>query len=240
MNARFLRVESEHSCLAALIGAQSTGVRTFTATSSQGLALMHELLHWASGARLPIVMAEVNRPGTGMEHLDGPERQPAQRDTGWMQFYCEDAQEVLDTMLMAYRLAEMVNLPAMWSWTPFSCPTPMSRWMSRSRRRWTASSRLRAGVSPGHGPPFRLSPWWRRTLTWRCAGRSPPPWMRRWRLDSVEEKFAGIFGRRYGAVEAVCCDDADIVLVTSGTVTSTARILWRSCGRRGKRSVFEK
>ncbi|HEX7504241.1 MAG TPA: pyruvate ferredoxin oxidoreductase, partial [Syntrophales bacterium] len=61
MDAKFLRVESEHSCMAALIGAQSTGVRTFTATSGQGLALMHELLHWAAGARLPIVMAEVNR-----------------------------------------------------------------------------------------------------------------------------------------------------------------------------------
>jgi pyruvate/2-oxoacid:ferredoxin oxidoreductase alpha subunit len=61
MNAKFLRVESEHSCMAALIGAESAGVRSFTATSGQGLALMHELLHWASGARLPIVMAEVNR-----------------------------------------------------------------------------------------------------------------------------------------------------------------------------------
>ncbi len=70
LNARFLRVESEHSALAALIGAASMGVRTFTATSSQGLALMHELLHWASGARLPIVMADVNRAlAPGLEYL---------------------------------------------------------------------------------------------------------------------------------------------------------------------------
>ncbi|HPX11737.1 MAG TPA: pyruvate ferredoxin oxidoreductase, partial [Syntrophales bacterium] len=61
MNARFLRVESEHSALASLIGSATTGVRAFTATSGQGLALMHEVLHWTSGARLPIVMAEVNR-----------------------------------------------------------------------------------------------------------------------------------------------------------------------------------
>ena len=59
--ARFLKVESEHSSLAGCIGAASTGARTFTATSSQGLALMHELLHWAAGARLPIVMVNVNR-----------------------------------------------------------------------------------------------------------------------------------------------------------------------------------
>src|SRR5210317_176545 len=61
LDARFICVESEHSAMAAMIGASSGGARTFTATSGQGLAYMHELLHWASGARLPIVMAEVNR-----------------------------------------------------------------------------------------------------------------------------------------------------------------------------------
>ena len=73
LNARYLRVESEHSAMAALIGASSAGVRTFTATSSQGLALMHEVLHWASGARLPIVLAEVNRalaPGSRLWLFD--------------------------------------------------------------------------------------------------------------------------------------------------------------------------
>lgn len=85
MNAKFLCVESEHSAMAAVIGASSAGVRTFTATSSQGLALMHELLHWAAAARLPIVMAEVNRalaPGWNiwMDQTDSL----AQRDTGWI------------------------------------------------------------------------------------------------------------------------------------------------------------
>ena len=114
LDARFLRVESEHSAMAALIGAASSGVRTFTATSSQGLALMHELLHWASGARLPIVMAQVNRalaPGWNIwaDQTDSL----AQRDTGWIQLYCENGQEVLDTTIQAFRLAEWVNLPVM-------------------------------------------------------------------------------------------------------------------------------
>jgi pyruvate/2-oxoacid:ferredoxin oxidoreductase alpha subunit len=114
MNARFLRVESEHSALAALIGAQSCGVRTFTATASQGLALMHELLHWTSGARLPIVMAEVNRAlAPGWNIWTDQTDSLAQRDTGWIQMYCEDSQEVLDSMLQAYRLAERVYLPVM-------------------------------------------------------------------------------------------------------------------------------
>ena len=127
MDARFLRVESEHSALAALIGAASSGVRTFTATSSQGLALMHELLHWASAARLPIVMAEVNRalaPGWNiwMDQTDSL----AQRDTGWIQLYCEDGQEVFDTTLQAFRLAEKVNLPVMVVLDAFSFPTLLS------------------------------------------------------------------------------------------------------------------
>jgi pyruvate/2-oxoacid:ferredoxin oxidoreductase alpha subunit len=61
LQARFIKVESEHSAMAVCIGASAVGARVFTGTSSQGLALMHELLHWASGARLPIVMANVNR-----------------------------------------------------------------------------------------------------------------------------------------------------------------------------------
>ena len=61
LHARFIKVESEHSAMAACIGAAATGARTFTATSAQGLALMHELLHWAGGGRLPIVMVDVNR-----------------------------------------------------------------------------------------------------------------------------------------------------------------------------------
>ena len=114
MDARFLCVESEHSAMAAVIGAANGGVRTFTATSSQGLALMHELLHWASAGRLPIVMAEVNRalaPGWNIwvDQTDSL----AQRDTGWIQLYCEDGQDVFDTTLQAFRLAEIVNLPVM-------------------------------------------------------------------------------------------------------------------------------
>jgi pyruvate/2-oxoacid:ferredoxin oxidoreductase alpha subunit len=114
MDARFICVESEHSEMAAVIGASTGGVRTFTATSSHGLALMHELLHWASAARLPIVMAEVNRAlGPGWNIWMDQTDSLAQRDTGWIQLYCEDGQDVFDTTLQAFRLAEQVNLPVM-------------------------------------------------------------------------------------------------------------------------------
>ena len=114
LNAKFIKVESEHSAMACCIGASISGARAFTATSSQGLALMHELLHWASGSRLPIVMVNVNRAmappwSIYVDHNDSL----SQRDTGWIQFYAESNQEVLDTVLQAYKIAETVLLPVM-------------------------------------------------------------------------------------------------------------------------------
>ncbi|MGC8662786.1 MAG: pyruvate ferredoxin oxidoreductase [Thermoplasmata archaeon] len=113
---KYIRVESEHSAMASCIAAENTGVRTFTATSSHGLALMHEMLHWASGARLPIVMSVVNRSlGPPWSIWSDQQDTISQRDTGWMQIYSENNQEVLDSIIMAYRIAENENvmLPAM-------------------------------------------------------------------------------------------------------------------------------
>ena len=114
--AQFVKVESEHSALQVCISASALGARTYTATSSQGLLLMHELVHWASGMRTPIVMGVVNRAvgppwNIGADHTDTM----SQRDTGWIQFYAESNQEVLDTVLQAFRLAEHpdVRIPAM-------------------------------------------------------------------------------------------------------------------------------
>src|SRR5512135_2251516 len=106
LDASFIKVESEHSAMACVIGSEAAGSRSFTATSSQGLALMHEMLHWAGGARLPVVMANVNRAmGTPWNiHCDHNDAL-SQRDTGWMQVYCESNQEVYDTVLQAYRVA---------------------------------------------------------------------------------------------------------------------------------------
>ena len=114
VNARFLKVESEHSAMAACIGASTGGVRTFTATSSHGLAYMHEMLHWASGARLPIVLVNVNRALAPPWNIWNDQSDSlSQRDTGWIQLYCEKNQEVLDTILQAYRIAESIQLPVM-------------------------------------------------------------------------------------------------------------------------------
>ena len=116
MRARLILVESEHSAMAACIGASLAGARCFTATSSHGLAYMHEMLHFATNSRAPVVMAVANRAiGPGWNIWADLSDGISQRDTGWLQFYCEDNQEIYDSVVMAYRVAESedVLLPAM-------------------------------------------------------------------------------------------------------------------------------
>ncbi len=114
MDAEYVAVESEHSALAVCIGAASAGVRSFTATSSNGLLYMSEQLHWAAGARLPMVMCVVNR-GVGAPWSVWNDHQDAisQRDAGWIQLFAKDHQEIVDTTLKAFRLAEAVHIPVM-------------------------------------------------------------------------------------------------------------------------------
>ena len=226
MAARFLLVESEHSAMAAVIGASSGGARTFTATSSQGLALMHELLHWASAARLPIIMAEVNRalaPGWNiwMDQTDSL----AQRDTGWIQLYCEDGQDVFDTTLQAYRLAEAINLPVMvvldafflsHTFEPVDVPDQdlVDRFLP------PFSPRIELNTSDpfamGQMAPPTVYMEMRHNIQ-KAMEQVPDIFSR------VEQEFAAIFGRSYGPMERVHCDDAQVIMVVTGTAASTCR-----------------
>jgi len=118
----YICVESEHSAMCACIGASATGVRTFTGTSSHGLLLMHEMLHWAALARLPIVMCNINRViGPGWNIWTDENDSISQRDTGWIQFYCSSNQEIFDTIIQSFKLAEheKVSLPVMISYNAF-------------------------------------------------------------------------------------------------------------------------
>ena len=116
LTAEFVQAESEFGAMSACIGASSVGARVFTATCSQGLALMHELNYVAAGLRLPIVMAVTNRQlsqplGMWCDHSDAM----GERDSGWIQIYVESCQEALDTVVQAFRIAEDrdVLLPTM-------------------------------------------------------------------------------------------------------------------------------
>jgi pyruvate ferredoxin oxidoreductase alpha subunit len=226
LDARFLKVESEHSAMAALVGASAAGARAFTATSSHGLALMHEMLHWAAGARLPIVLANINRSmGTPWSVWTDQNDSLSQRDTGFMQIYCESNQEVLDSVLQAYRVAEKVHLPVMIVLDAFV--------LSHTAEPVEFPSQEMADhYLPPYQPQFRLD-------TARPAAfgglTTPENYMElRFKIQqameralhefqAADEKFDELFGRKYGLVEPYRVDGADLLLITSSTVTSTAR-----------------
>ena len=113
-DVEFTNLESEHSMFGFVVAASRAGVRTFTATSSQGLLYAHEQLHRASRERAPVVAVNINRAIFAPWSLEADfSDSMSQRDTGWIQLYCASAQEVLDTVLCAYRIAETAMLPVL-------------------------------------------------------------------------------------------------------------------------------
>ena len=114
LDAEYVPVESEHSAMSACIGSCAVGARTFTATSSQGLALMHEILFIASGLRMPIVMAEVNRSLSAPLSIWGDHTDTmAERDIGWVQFFAENGQEALDHVIISFKVSTLGSLLTM-------------------------------------------------------------------------------------------------------------------------------
>jgi pyruvate/2-oxoacid:ferredoxin oxidoreductase alpha subunit len=226
LKAKFIKVESEHSAMAAVIGASATGARAYTATSSHGLLLMHEMLHWAANARLPIVMANVNRAvGTPWNVWADQNDSLSQRDTGWMQIYCENNQEVFDTTIQAFRIAEQVSLPLMLNLDAFilsHTSEPIEMWDQNEIDEFL--------------PPF--NPQWKLDIEnpHSFGGLTTPDWYFELRykiqkahekalsvMEKVDEEYFKRFGVRYGLVEEYRCEDADIILLVSGTIASTAK-----------------
>jgi pyruvate/2-oxoacid:ferredoxin oxidoreductase alpha subunit len=226
LDARFIKVESEHSAMAACIGASAAGARSFTATSSQGLALMHEMLHWAANGRLPVVMANVNRAlGPGWNIWTDQSDSLSQRDTGWVQLYCETNQEVLDTTVMAFKLAETLDLPVMLVLDAFylshtSEPVDVPDQDTVDAFLPRREARYKLDVHDPHAFGALVRPDAYMEMRWHlqeAMGRVESAWR------EVEEGWARVSGRRYGAVEGYRVEDAALILVTSGTITSTAR-----------------
>ena len=238
LKAKFIPVESEHSAMACCIGAAAAGVRTFTATSGQGLALMHEMLHWASGARLPIVMATVNRALGSPWNIWGEQTDSlSQRDTGWLQFYCENNQEVLDTTIQAFKIAEEILLPVMLNLDAF--------FLSHTAEPVEIPEQgLVDNFLPRFHPPFRLDP--QDPHSFGCL--TPPDDFMEFRYKiqqamlkgkevgkRVDEEFGQVFGRKYGLIDAYRCEGADLILVASGAIASTARVVVDALREKGRK-----
>jgi 2-oxoisovalerate ferredoxin oxidoreductase alpha subunit len=228
LNAEFVKVESEHSALACCIGAQATGARTFTATSSQGLALMHELIHWAARARLPIVMANVNRAmAPGWSIWADATDSISQRDTGWIQMYCENNQEVFDTILMSYKISEQesVRLPALINLDAF--------FLSHTSQVVDLYDETRIDqFLPKYDPKVKLD-----VENPRAFGALTSPehyyefsyMMHEAQMDAIRiikevgQEFGQLFGRFYDLTESYRCEDAEFILVSYGTIAGTVK-----------------
>ena len=230
LKGKFLNVESEMAALAYVTGASIAGVRVFTATASQGLAWMHEGLHWAAGARLPIVLVNVNRPLGAPWNLTCEQTDSlSQRDTGWMQFYCESNQEILDTVIQAYKISESLSLPSMvcldgvyLSYVSETVDIPDQEKVDAYLPRYRPSYRRPGGgwklydAGPSRLPnvgDFMRNRYELHKLENQCVAKA----------IECNEQFQAAFGRSYLPVEEYRCDDADVVLVTSGSTVGTAR-----------------
>ncbi|HLS54629.1 MAG TPA: pyruvate ferredoxin oxidoreductase [Zeimonas sp.] len=225
-DAEIITPESEHSVMAACIAASMAGVRVFTATASQGMLLMHELLHYAAGARAPIVMANVNRT-VASPWAFWPDQTDslAQRDTGWIQFYTESAQESLDTVVQAFRIAESVLVPAMVSHDAF--------YVSHALEPVEVPDQaLVDGFLPPFAPPHRIDP--EKVESW--GNVVSQEMFNRHRRDlgdamarvpeiatEVDREWNRLTGRGWGVVERYRCDGARTVIVTMGSMCGTAR-----------------
>lgn len=226
LNARFIKVESEHSAMTACVGASQAGARAFTATSSQGLALMHEVLHWAAGGRLPIVLANINRTmGPGWNVWADQNDSLSQRDTGFMQVYCESNQEVLDWTIIAFKVAERVRIPMMLNLDAFflshtyeAVDIPDQEAVDAFLPKEILYPRLdtdephafSALITPARYPEIRFK-------LQRAMEEAKSV------INEVGQEYGREFGRPYGMLEKHYLEDARIALVTSGTISGTAR-----------------
>jgi pyruvate ferredoxin oxidoreductase alpha subunit len=229
VDTEFIPVESEHSALSAAIGAQAAGARSLTATSSCGLALMWEMLYVAASNRLPIALALVNRTLSGpininCDHSDSM----GARDSGWIQVYSENNQEVYDNFVQAYRIAEhpSVRLPIMICQDGFITSAAVEnielledREVKEFVGEYTPENYLLNSSQPQSIGPYAVSAY--------CmeAKRAQLEALKNARqvVLEVAEEFAGISGRSYGLFEEYRLADADYAIVIIGSAAGTAK-----------------
>ena len=239
---RFVTLDSEHSMLTAAGAAAATGVRVFTATSSQGLLYAIEMLYTLAGWRVPLVLVNVSR-GLSAPITLGPDHNDvlAARDSGFVQIHAETCQEVLDSVLMGYRIAEdpRVCLPVLVNLDGF--------YLSFTREpvelpEWDAVRAFLPAIEP-HQPVFRVSePVAQGVAVLEGATYSFFRQQMHYAMQQVHQVHAEVcqefgerFGRSYGAVEQYRTDDAETVLVMAGSFATKAKAAvnrWRSAGQR--------
>lgn len=241
MSGEFVTVESEHSSMSACVGASAAGVRSMTATSSCGLALMHEVLYIAASCRLPIVMAVVNRALSGPININNDHSDSmASRDAGWIQLYSENAQEAYDNMLMANRIAEHpdVRLPVMVCQDGFITShavenivleddTFVKRFAGEYKpEKYLLNPREALSVGPYDIAAYYMEHKRQQTEAMRLAETV---------IEAVSKQFGAATGRAYGLFESYRMEDAEQAVLLMGSSAGTGKAavdVMRAAGRK--------
>jgi pyruvate ferredoxin oxidoreductase alpha subunit len=236
----YVCVESEHSAISASIGASLTGARVFTATASQGLALMHEILYIASGLRCPIVMGVANRALSAPLNIHGDHSDMmGSRDSGWIQVYVENAQEAYDWTIIAFKIAEDkdVQLPMSVNVDGFIITHALEGVDTIEDK--SANQFLQT-----RNPLFTLDPEKPITVGPMCLPEYYFEFKRQQVgamenvqsvLDKVCKEYKGVSGRNYGILETFGMEDAEAAIVCLGSTAGTAKEVARKLRAQGKK-----
>ncbi|BAB59991.1 pyruvate ferredoxin oxidoreductasse [POR] alpha subunit [Thermoplasma volcanium GSS1] len=242
LDAKYVKVESEHSALATVVSSELAGVRSYTATSSHGLLYMHEMLHWASGQRLPIVMSVVNRAiGPPWNIWADQSDTMNQKDTGWMQVYCESNQEALDTIIMGYKIAENkdVLLPLMSMEDAFilsHTSEPVTIRDQESVNEYLPDLDLPFKINEEH--PMGYGSYDTPDGSFMELKKDMVDSMQKAKriIEDETRKFNEMFGTEYGGlIEKYRMEDADYAIIATGTIASTARYVVDILRKKGEK-----
>lgn len=237
VDTEFMPVESEHSAMSACIGAAASGARTVTATSSQGLALMFEVLNIASGLRLPIVMAVANRALSAPLNIHGDQSDTmSMRDCGWIQLYSETVQEAYDNFIQAIRIAEKAFLPVMVTMDGFiltHCLEPMQKESTKAIMNFLGEAKylyslLKQKITVGSAdlPDYYFEHKKQEAEAMKKSKNI---------IKKVAQDFKKKFGRKYDLFEKYKIDDAQTVIVVTGSTAGLVKEVVDKMRKKGEK-----
>ena len=240
VHSEFVCVESEHSAMSACIGSSLTGARVFTASSSQGLALMHEMLYIASGLRCPIIMGVVNRALSAPINIHGDHSDMmGSRDCGWIQIYCENAQEAYDWVLQAFKIAEdhEVLLPVTVNIDGFILSHALERvevYDSKDVEKFLSVRDATVKLDPDN--PFTVgalcfTDYYFETKRQHAEALGTASKV----INKVNREFEALTGKKYSHIDTYGLEDAEVVILCLGSTSGTAKAVAKELRSQGKK-----
>jgi len=239
VDTEMIKVESEHSALSAAVGASAAGARTVTATSSQGLALMHEVLYIASGSRLPIMLVISSRALSAPINIHGDNSDVMGcRDAGWMQLFCENAQEVYDKTIIGMKLSEKVNVPIMVIMDGFNTSHSVENLETLETDAVKKFVGEREAVMPlldtdnpvSYGPVALQNSYFEFRIDEEKAMNDATD-----EFEKIAKDYEKISGRGYDHFEAYKTEDAERIMVLIGSAAGTSKVVVDKLREKGEK-----